>query len=208
LTNTKKREYWSVSVVTSPVFVLTIVIVALCAFVARQLWQQDISITLENRLLENTQIFFLSLATALHALQSSRQPHHAKVGRLCHAILSMLCLSIMIREIDIDKFGPQPGWALVENMIRLTGGVVWVWLLTRVYGARQRVWLRKTEILWTPTSILTGLGVLLYMSSWLFDKSVVPLPTAQSQLWEETLQMSGTVCLFTAALRTIALRPI
>ena len=182
--------------------------VALCAIVARQLWHQDVSIAHENRLLENTQVFFLSIATVLHALQCSRQPSHARVGRLCHAVLSMLCLSIMVREIDIDKFGPQPGWALAENMIRVAGGLVWVWLLVRVYSVRDRVWLRKVEVLWTPTSVLTGLGVMLYMSSWFFDKSVVPLPTAHSQLWEETLQLSGTVCLFTAALRTIALRPL
>ncbi|MBC52947.1 MAG: hypothetical protein CMQ34_03835 [Gammaproteobacteria bacterium] len=116
----------------------------------------------------------------------------------------MLCLSIMIRELDIDKLGSQAGWAYAENLIRLTGVAVWLWLLARVAGHRQSLWQKKLHILCTPNSVLTGAGVLLYMASWFFDKSIVPLPQDRSQLWEETLQMSGTVALFTAALPPIS----
>jgi amino acid transporter len=120
----------------------------------------------------------------------------------------MLCLSIMVREIDIDKLGPQAGWELAENLIRVAGGLVWLWLLVLIYQKRQWHWPRRTEILITSTSLLTGAGVVLYIASWFFDKSVVPLSSAQSQLWEETLQLSGTIFLFTAGLHSIPLRKI
>lgn len=190
---------------TAPVMLLTIIIIALCSLAAVQLWQHDVTVTYENRIIENTQVLFLVLATALHALQASRRPANAVDDRLCHHVLAMLCLSIMVREIDIDKLGPQAGWAIAENLIRLGGGAVWIWLLSRVYGRRQSIWHSKASVLCTPASVLTGAGVLLYMASWFFDKSVVPLPADRSQLWEETLQMSATVALFTAALRPISL---
>lgn len=177
----------------------------LCALVANRLWYQDITVTYENRIMENTQVLFLMLGTLLHTLLSTRMPATALNDRLCHQVLAMLCLSIMVREVDIDKLGPQAGWALAENLIRMAGVAVWIWLIARVYGKRQALWQRKTAILCTPTSMLTGVGVLLYMASWFFDKSIVPLPAARSQLWEETLQMSATVALFTAALRPISL---
>lgn len=167
------------------------------------MWQQDNAVTHENRAIENTQVFFLLLATALHALQTGRQPISFNVARICHMVLGMLCLSILVREIDIDRLGPQPGWAIAENLIRLTGGAAWIWLLTHVCHYRQPLWRNRADILRTTTSLLTGIGVLLYMTSWFFDKSVVPLPANLSQLWEETLQMSGTIFLFTAALRRI-----
>ncbi len=175
-----------------------------CALLANQLWHQDTSVTLENHLIENTQVLFLVLAVLLHTLQSIRLPATDTTDRLSHQVLAMLCLSVMVREIDIDKLGPQAGWALVETVIRLAGSAVWVWLLARLYGHRQRLWRKKAAILCTPQSILTGIGVLLYMSSWFFDKSIVPLPADRSQFWEETLQMSGTVALFTAALRPLS----
>lgn len=159
--------------------------------------------TQENRAIENTQVFFLMLATLLHALQTHRQPPSSKVVRVSHMVLAMLCLSIMVREIDIDRLGQHPGWAITENLIRLSGGAAWLWLLTHAYRIRLLLWQSKADILRTTASLFTGLGVLLYMSSWFFDKTVVPMSANLSQLWEETLQMSGTVFLFTAALRQI-----
>lgn len=176
-----------------------------CALAATLLWYQDITVTHENRVIENTQVFFLVLATALHALQTSRQPVTFRVTRIYHMVLGMLCLSIMVREIDIDRLGPQSGWEVAENLIRLAGVAAWIWLSTHIWRTRLPLWRSKSDILRTATSLLTGLGVLLYMTSWFFDKSVVPLPDHSSQLWEETLQMSATIFLFTGALRPIQL---
>lgn len=203
LTNSNHRPGSLTFVRCAPLLALTAAIALVCALVANRLWHQDTTVTLENRLIENIQVAFLILATLLHALQSSRLPAIASTDRLCHQILAMLCLSIMVRELDIDRLGPQAGWAYAENLIRLAGGGVWIWLLARVYGHRRHLWHARISILCTPNSVLTGAGVLFYVASWFFDKSVVPLPAGRSQLWEETLQMSGTVALFTAALRPI-----
>ncbi|MEX0738946.1 MAG: hypothetical protein WD071_06370 [Pseudohongiella sp.] len=205
--NTYHHENQRISTTTALICALTVVIAAVCAFAATWLWTHDIGVTHENRIIENTQVFFLLLALATHALQAGRQPVSSTSLRLCHLVLAMLCLSIMVREIDIDKLGSQPGWELAENLIRLTGGAGWIWLLTHVYRNRRPLWQCKTGILLTSASLLTGLGVLFYMASWLFDKSVVPLPAERSQLWEETLQLSGTIFLFTAALRPIHIKP-
>lgn len=185
---------------------LSVFIAVLCALAATWLWHQDNTVTHENRVIENTQVFFLLLAMALHALQASRLPASFNLARICHMVLGMLCLSIMVREIDIDKLGPQPAWESAETLIRLSGGVLWIWLLAHACRYRLRLWRSKIDAVASTTGVLTGLGVLLYMASWFFDKSVVPLSENLSQLWEETLQMSGTVFLFTAALRPIHLK--
>lgn len=203
LKSNNKNAGWPVAARAAPLLLLSVTIAFLCAGAAALLWQQDNTVTHENRVIENTQAFFLLLATALHALQTGRHPISVKVPRICHMVLAMLCLSILVREIDIDRLGPQPGWSIAENLIRLSGGAAWIWLMTHVYHYRQQLWRNRARILLTSTSLLTGLGVLLYMTSWFFDKSVVPLPPNLSQLWEETLQMSGTVFFFTAALRRI-----
>lgn len=206
MTTTNKNTDWPVYGRTVPQLLISITLALVCALVANRLWQQDMTVTYENRLIENSQVLFLILATALHTLHASRQQADALTSRVCHQVLAMLCLSIMVREIDIDKLGPQAGWALAENLIRVVGGLVWLWLLVLIYQKRRWHWPRRGEILATPTSLLTGAGVLLYMASWFFDKSVVPLASAPSQLWEETLQLSGTIFLFTAGLHQIPLR--
>lgn len=205
MTKINKTEYWPVSATTTLTFSLTVVFLSICAFAANRLWQQDVTVTYENNILENIQVFFLTLATTTHLWQLSRQPAGAATARMCHMVLAMLCLSIMVREVDIDKLGPQPAWGITENLIRLAGAAVWIWLIVHIYDKRLTLWRFRADILCTPTSVLTGLGVMCYMASWFFDKSVVPLPAERSQLWEETLQMSATVLLFTAALRAIPL---
>lgn len=207
LTKANNNERRPVSASTVLIYVLTVVVIFVCAAIANRLWHQDITVTYENGIIENTQLFFLGLAMILHALQTKRQPRNSTTPRLCHMVLGMLCLSIMVREIDIDKLGPQPGWEIAENTIRLAGGCAWLWLLRGVYRNRWSLWRCKGDIIFTSTSLLTGLGVLMYMASWFFDKSVVPLPLERSQLWEETLQMSGTILLSSAALRPIQAEP-
>ncbi len=203
---TNKTEDGPVPSKNAAIFSLAVVIAAICALAANRLWHQDISVTHENRLMENTQVFFLMLATAMHFVQTVRQPTSFITVRQCHMVLGMLCLSIMVREVDIDRLGPQQGWETTETLIRLAGGAVWIWLLTQIFGNRLALWRYKADILWTATSVQTGLGVMFYIASWFFDKSIVDLPGERSQLWEETLQISATVFLFTAALRPLYLK--
>lgn len=184
---------------------------ATLALVAYFLWVQDNGATRENGPIENSQVFFLALAFALHIYQQGRLRqqitsvpiNEAKLAGICHLTLAMLALSILVRELDIDKLGVSAGWHWLELTVRAAGVGAWLLVLSYVYRQWAPLWSRKWVILCTATSVLTGIGVAFYISSWFFDKSVVPINAAASQLWEETLQLTGTIFIFSAALQRI-----
>jgi hypothetical protein len=91
-------------------------------------------------------------------------------------------------------------------VIRLSIVALWLGLGIWVLRNLRSLWRQKVAICLSTTSFLTGIGILSYGSSWFFDKSIVPVAADLSLLWEELLQLNGTIFLFAASLNTIDLR--
>ncbi|MBE0596956.1 MAG: hypothetical protein IH614_06795 [Desulfuromonadales bacterium] len=173
-----------------------------CAFAGTWLWLHDRSVTAENHLLENSQAVFLALAIALHIVQSARTGDGAV--RLFHLTLGLLCLSVLVREIDIDKLGSAAIWNSMEVVVRLCVVLVWIVLGSYLLRHWEELWRRRLPLLISMNSFLVYLGIFFYMASWFFDKSVIPVNPDVSQLWEELLQLSATVFFFVSALRPLS----
>lgn len=173
--------------------VISIVLVLIGYFV----WKADATVTGENRLLENGQVFFLFIASAAHFFLGRTSP--GPVSRFGHFIAAALFLSVMVRELDIDRFGPQAGWELVESVIRL--GIVVLWILLAIASIRhwRLFWSSKISLVFSTTSVPIAIGIFLYLLSWLFDKSVIGIAPSASQLAEELLQLSATVFFLASA---------
>ncbi|MFP4347933.1 MAG: hypothetical protein ACOC3W_00485 [Thermodesulfobacteriota bacterium] len=152
--------------------------------------------------MENAQVFFLALAVFLNIRHLSYVENNTI--RISHAVLGMLFLSIMIREVDINRLGSAAIWERAELVIRLGAAVVWLYLGALVFRKWKTLWPARFPILFSPTSFLTAIGIVFYMISWYFDKSASP-NQEWNRLWEELLQLNGTIFFFAASLRPLPL---
>lgn len=162
------------------------------------LWLGDSSVTEENRLIENGQVTFVLLGAMLHGSRWRRAED--AVARDFHACLGLLCLSIAVREVDIDRLGPAAIFDPLENMIRGILIVAWLVCCAALFRHRISLWSRKLNLAFSPCSRISIIGILAYGFSWFFDKQVFPLGSSVQRLIEESIQLAATFFLAAAAL--------
>lgn len=162
------------------------------------LWLNDPGVTKENSFLENGQVAFLLLAALLHGLRWRRTQD--LVARDFYACLGLLCLSIVVRDVDIDRLGPAAVFEPLEKLLR--GALVIAWLVVGALLFRHRVllWIHKCDLAFSPCSRISILGIVAYGLGWFFDKEIFPLVGPVQNLIEESLELSGTFLFAAAAL--------
>lgn len=165
------------------------------------LWRIDATITAENRLIENSQVALLGLASAFHFIRSSGVSI-SPLAKICQRVLGLLFLSLIVREVDIDKLGDASVWRSVERIIRVIVVAAWLPLAASVFRNLRPLWNERAKILMSPCAWLTGAGVIFYMLSFFFDKSLVPILPSYSQLCEQLLQLIATICCFSGAIQS------
>ena len=183
-------------------FLIPFALCILCDFAGGLLWAEGFSVTQENGLLENSQIFFLALAVCFSIRQGSRT--EGGTFRISHAVLGLLFFSVIVREVDIDRLGAAPAWETTEFVIRLVLVLIWVYIGALVYRKRLSFWRFRFRILYSPNSILAAVGILFYVLSRYFDKAESGNQDF-NRLWEELLQLNGTIFFSVAALRQLPL---
>lgn len=162
------------------------------------LWSGAIIDTAENGVLELAQNIFLLLACLLHSNHSWTKPSISH-ERHWHSGLALLCFALLLREVDINRFGTSTTWGTIEIIVR--GVTVFVGVIyAGLVFSRWRLAAKNIRLLATsPTTILTGLGCVAYLSSWPFDKMIFALPGDISEWIEETLELNATILLFAAS---------
>jgi len=165
------------------------------------LWRIDATITGENRLVENCQVSLLSIASLIHFIRSG-DVLGSPLAKICHRVLGLLCVSLIVREVDINRLGDSFIWPSIERAIHVVVVAAWLPLVASVYRNLRPLWNDKARIVMSPCAWLTGAGVIFYMLSFFFDKSIVPIPSSPSQLCEQLLQLTATICFFSAALHS------
>jgi len=163
------------------------------------LWRIDATITGENRLVENCQVSLLGLASLIHFIRSGGVLG-SPLAKICHRVLGLLCVSLIVREVDIHRLGDSSIWTSIERAIRVVVVAAWLPLVAGVYRNLRPLWNDKAKIVMSPCAWLMGAGVIFYMLSFFFDKSIVPISSGPSQLCEQLLQLTATICYFSAAL--------
>jgi len=165
------------------------------------LWRLDSKITGENRLIENCQVSLLGLASLIHFIKS-RGILDSPLAKICERVLGLLCLSLIVREVDINKLGDSSIWPGIERAIRVIVVAAWLPLAASVYRNLPLLWNDKARILMSSCAWLTGAGVIFYMLSFFFDKSLVPISASPSLLCEQLLQLTATIFYFSGALHS------
>lgn len=185
-------------------FVVPAVVSVVLSYFAWRLWRTHKWLTAEDQLLESWQAVFLTFAFGVHLLRwlaASTRP----VG-LCHLTLAMLCVSVLLREVDVDQIGDAAIWSSLETILRLTIVVAWLIVLQGVGHDFPILWRIRWEVLLSIKSALTFLAIVLYAVSRLFDKHDLPVEEELSRLLEEVIQLSATIFFFAGALKPLRVR--
>lgn len=156
-----------------------------------QLWQQRPTIAQENDLLELGQSGFLLLACATLALRAGRIQARENLNKPVFAALGLLTLAMFLREVDIDKLGTSPVWALAEKVLR---GIAAIAVLNFSFSLLPKIKLllrNVGKILQTPIVMLAVLALVLYICSWPFDKRIILVNKPLSQFIEEIIELNA-----------------
>lgn len=194
----------------TPSAAVWLIIMVASTLVAVVWWPYDKSVVEENDVVESAQALLLLAGCAIHSVRARFQP--GTFEQLFHMALALLCLSFVVREVDIDRMGEAPVWPIIEYFVR--GVVVGLWVALIVLIVRRRehhaqLWQNDLRAALSPTGLYTAGGALLYGVSFFFDKQIAPLPPHVMVLFEETLQLNGTllICAGAAATRLPPQRP-
>jgi hypothetical protein len=163
-----------------------------------RLWNHGLISTSETGLLEAGQNIFLFLACLLHSYHSRNDNAEPLYRYLCVG-LALLCLALLLRELDIDKMGNSNQWGNIELLVRsvtVTGIIIYCGKLSRRPGI---TWTGLKSFATTPLLTFSFLGVCCYLCGWPFDKSLFAIPQGLSAWAEETLELNATILLFCAA---------
>jgi hypothetical protein len=173
-------------------------ILLVCNLVALSLWYGGFLEAGENHFLELTQGVFLVLVCCVCSARAwCLAKTSLNLNFLLHAGLALLSYSFLLREVDIDQFGASPGWALLEQALRLFGVALWLALLIFVAPRVKPLWAQRVIMFRMPMVLLAMLGGALLVASWPFDKQIFSvLPYLTSQFIEEMLELNGCMILF------------
>jgi hypothetical protein len=103
--------------------------IVLCCAATALGWRYSPAALAENGWVEWLQVVLL-LTTAAVVFHASRMTRGCDVLRLG---LALLCLTMAVREVDIDSLGSSPAWANAERIIR--AGVLGLWCSLLVYAS-------------------------------------------------------------------------
>ena len=155
--------------------------------------------TEEGRLIENAKAGLLGLAAFYHLLRLAQLPERRILDVDVRVALALLCVALMVREVDIDRIGTSLWWALAEDVIRVVVGLAvlgWYgYLLTKF----KLFWQMKGRLICTSVVLLSAIGCVWYVDAWPFDKMLVLDDIQLSALIEITLELFATITLCLAA---------
>lgn len=163
-----------------------------CCFVSSVYAVESAGVAQENGVLENAQVVFLFLSGAIFVFQSF------SVDRLTRLLLWMgawLCLSFVLRELDVDKL-PVPQWLMLigsglgRNLIVAVGWVALGGLAIKSFSELKD---RLGVILKSRTAILGGLAFVFLVLGAVSEELGI-------QLLEESFEVLGYLFLVPSAL--------
>lgn len=179
---------------------ILICLLVLLPITAFTLWKFEHGVTEENHILESAQAVFLLFSCFIHSRNAIRA-RSLRVEPLLFIGLALFTLSLVLRELDIDKIGPSSGWDTLQFVLRSIVVAFWVIFGLYLLPRLKELWRAKMRLLVMPVITLTAFGCCFYFASWFFDKEVFDLPKAPNKLIEQTLQLNACFVIFFASLQ-------
>lgn len=178
-------------------------ILAACAAVvvttgaAYALWRSDASVMSEEGLIEWIAAGLLVLGAAVFGARMARVDH--PIDRYARAGLALFCVSLALREIDIDKLGDRSVMKHVETGVRAVAVIAWCVFAVRVFPHAASFWCERWRGLRSAVASCVIGACAVYASSWFFDKLEVSFGGFTSVFLEETLEINAAALLLCAA---------
>lgn len=144
-----------------------------------RLWSHGLISTSETGLLEVGQNIFLFLACLLHSYHSSNDKADPLHRYLC-AGLALLCLTLLLRELDIEKMGSGNQWKNVELLIRGLAATGIIIYCGKLFNDPTITWSALKSVATMPILLFSLWGVCCYFCGWPFDKSLFAIPQGLS----------------------------
>lgn len=179
---------------------IVIAVLVIVPITTYALWQNVPGLLLENHLIESAQAALLLFAASIHLFQSKRFAPGISIAFLYHQTLSIFCISLFVREVDIDRLGSHPAWSGIEMFLRASIVTLWLYHLVRLLKHLGPLLAQRHALLIRPGSLLVYGGILLYGASWFFDKEIF-LAGEPARFFEETIQLQATLLFFLGAVR-------
>ena len=171
---------------------------AISSYAWHSMWKADWRVADENHAMEWLQISMLAAAAGAYFIRSY---HAAKVvDRFTWAVMMLICLCFMLRELDLELLLPDPVAVLIERGLRIV--VVVAWLILGAFAWQHRRELVGNTLLFIKSlpGIFILAGGVLYVIAWPLDRThVLPLSDRQAMFVEELIECHATMLLLIAA---------
>jgi len=171
--------------------------VAIAILTSYLLRGQDFTGTQEYQEVEWAQAVLLAAAALINAGRSVKT--QSLVNRYLRMGLALFCTSMLLREVDIDKFGEQPLWDHMELVVRLILVAGWVWYAVLALKHRDELFRAVPRFLLTGCCLLNALGCLFYVASYPFDRFELVIGSLSAIFLEQTLELIATMMFLLAA---------
>lgn len=185
---------------------LLVLVTSLLATVATLVaWSVDEQVVDEDHFVEWTQAALLLMAAVVQGGRAVVK-RSTTLDMLVRAALAMLCASMVLREVDVERLAGETYGTASEWTLR--GLVVVGWLVYAAYAVPRRdfLWSQRRQVLRSWCGAFSAAGVALYLLSLPFDKQIFPLAEFTTKLIEQgVLQLNATICFFAAAAITAPL---
>jgi hypothetical protein len=174
-------------------------LLAICTTLSFELRELNPAVTAENALLELAQIFCLILATLVQGVRAFGAADTG-LARSIRAGLALLTCAILLREVDMDKFGASPSWGLAENLLRAVIMLVISGFILHMLRKKDQIMRNIGKILLSPTVLISILACILYACGWPLDKELLNIDKDLSIWAEETLELNACLLFVCASL--------
>ena len=154
----------------------------------------------ENSLMENFQIFELSIAAIIFAVLAFINKE--KTPRIFYSVFSFLNISFILREMDFEGMDVFPvlHWASSGIGFIILMLIGWFTLALLVFSVRKKFWTLFKK--WAKSAAgvtMIAAGGLLYLSMYL-DKKAFKMSGATAQFWEELIEINAFLLIIASAL--------
>lgn len=165
-------------------------------------WQHNPILAEEDHLMEWMQASFLGLACISH-FRRSRLQGPDPVGKAVFIGLSLLSISFVARELDIDSWGNPAIAEPVQTVFRVTLIILWIVFARYLLKHFATLWRALPVTLGKPVVTLAFIGACFYLVSWPFEKELFPMSESAMMFGGQLVQIYACMLLFGSSLATL-----
>ncbi|HEY4344599.1 MAG TPA: hypothetical protein VGN05_09665 [Parvibaculum sp.] len=167
----------------------------------------DITYYLENHLFEWSQDLFLYMGAVLFFIASARA--HDRVAQLSLLALTMFCLSILFREMDVrgTNLDAYLDYAFQHRWHYAFLGVLWITIFILSLRHLRLSFLFMLRWLLGATGVLMVAGIFFYVMGDVAEKHFLTGDPNISEMIEESMEQFGTLFIGFSGWLTLRRRP-